>query len=276
MLLTALTDFNSKVNAVDGVEMLPKPRKALTIHEIAALAWSSLYGISQVVKEHVTKPTAMAQGRVAHLIEWKGWCKPVESFSTLETHLTSYRHLSEGEQEARFAAGVAEQFAIAEAKLQAWSSVDDDDPNEDLHEEGFSPEDELPQNIQFPQSSCTSVMLSADDQVDSVLSTGPAPSESPLSTHCSRFHSFEVQLQGHTPETPPSPTLPAYFASEILAALQGACDPSSPADEDSSSSSSPFESLIETEYLPEHDGSRKISDMSLFEVIPLEEKVEEG
>nr|XP_023653892.1 protein FAM131A-like isoform X1 [Paramormyrops kingsleyae] len=244
-----------EVNAVDGVEMLPKPRKALTIHEIAALAWSSLYGISQVVKEHVTKPTAMAQGRVAHLIEWKGWCKPVESFSTLETHLTSYRHLSEGEQEARFAAGVAEQFAIAEAKLQAWSSVDDDDPNEDLHEEGFSPEDELPQNIQVE---------------------GPAPSESPLSTHCSRFHSFEVQLQGHTPETPPSPTLPAYFASEILAALQGACDPSSPADEDSSSSSSPFESLIETEYLPEHDGSRKISDMSLFEVIPLEEKVEEG
>ncbi|XP_048844583.1 protein FAM131A isoform X2 [Brienomyrus brachyistius] len=245
------------VNAVDGVEMLPKPRKALTIHEIAALAWSSLYGISQVVKEHVTKPTAMAQGRVAHLIEWKGWCKPVEPFSTLESHLTSYRHLSEGEQEARFAAGVAEQFAIAEAKLRAWSSVDDDDdePNEDLHEEGFSPESELPQNIQVE---------------------GPAPSESPLNTRCSRFHSFEVQLQGHTPEAPASPTLPAYFASEILAALQGACAPSSPADEDSSSSSSPLASLIETEYLPEHDGSREISAMSLFEVIPLEEKVEEG
>lgn len=25
------------------------------------------------IKEHITKPTAMAQGRVAHLIEWKGW-----------------------------------------------------------------------------------------------------------------------------------------------------------------------------------------------------------
>lgn len=118
-------------------------------------------------------------------------------------------------------------------------------------------------------------MLSADNHVDSMLCTGPAPSESQLSPHCSRFHSFEVQLRGHNPETPPTPTLPAYFASEILAALQGAWAPSSPA-EDSSSSSSPLESLIETEYLPEHDGSRKISDMGLFEVMPLEEKVEEG
>lgn len=62
-------------------------------------------GISQVVKEHVTKPTAMAQGRVAHLIEWKGWCKPVESPTALESAFSSYCHLSEGEQEARFAAG---------------------------------------------------------------------------------------------------------------------------------------------------------------------------
>ncbi|KAL0175239.1 hypothetical protein M9458_031207, partial [Cirrhinus mrigala] len=60
--------------------------------------------ISQVVKDHVTKPTAMAQGRVAHLIEWKGWCKPTDTPSALESHLTSYSHLSEGEQEARFAA----------------------------------------------------------------------------------------------------------------------------------------------------------------------------
>uniref|UniRef100_A0A8B9BAT6 Family with sequence similarity 131 member A n=1 Tax=Anser brachyrhynchus TaxID=132585 RepID=A0A8B9BAT6_9AVES len=62
-------------------------------------------GISQVVKEHVTKPTAMAQGRVAHLIEWKGWCKPVEPPAALESAFSSYCHLSEGEQEARFAAG---------------------------------------------------------------------------------------------------------------------------------------------------------------------------
>lgn len=58
-----------------------------------------------MVKEHVTKPTAMAQGRVAHLIEWKGWCKPVEPPAALESAFSSYCHLSEGEQEARFAAG---------------------------------------------------------------------------------------------------------------------------------------------------------------------------
>lgn len=68
-------------------------------------AGARLAGISQVVKEHVTKPTAMAQGRVAHLIEWKGWCKPVEPPTALESAFSSYCHLSEGEQEARFAAG---------------------------------------------------------------------------------------------------------------------------------------------------------------------------
>lgn len=62
-------------------------------------------GISQVVKDHVTKPTAMAQGRVAHLIEWKGWSKPSDSPAALESAFSSYSDLSEGEQEARFAAG---------------------------------------------------------------------------------------------------------------------------------------------------------------------------
>lgn len=62
-------------------------------------------GISQVVKDHVTKPTAMAQGRVAHLIEWKGWNKPSDSPAALESAFSSYSDLSEGEQEARFAAG---------------------------------------------------------------------------------------------------------------------------------------------------------------------------
>ncbi|NXG84694.1 F131A protein, partial [Stercorarius parasiticus] len=102
-------------------------------------------GISQVVKEHVTKPTAMAQGRVAHLIEWKGWCKPVEPPTALESAFSSYCHLSEGEQEARFAAGVAEQFAIAEAKLRAWSSVDGDDSNDESYDEDFMPSTESSQ-----------------------------------------------------------------------------------------------------------------------------------
>ncbi|XP_073709374.1 protein FAM131A isoform X1 [Misgurnus anguillicaudatus] len=134
MLLTALPQLNLKVD--DPIDMLPKSRKALSIQEIAALARSSFNGISQVVKDHVTKPTAMAQGRVAHLIEWKGWSKPLDPPSaTLQSHFNSYSHLSEGEQEARFAAGVAEQFAIAEAKLRAWTSVDEEDMDDESYEE---------------------------------------------------------------------------------------------------------------------------------------------
>uniref|UniRef100_A0A671TY25 Family with sequence similarity 131 member Aa n=1 Tax=Sparus aurata TaxID=8175 RepID=A0A671TY25_SPAAU len=114
-------------------------RKSVGIHEFAALARSSLNGISQAVRDHVTKPTSLAQGRVAHLIEWKGWPKPANP-PPVHTHLSSYCHLTEGEKEARFAAGVAEQFAIAEAKLRAWASVDDDDVedfnNEESHANG--------------------------------------------------------------------------------------------------------------------------------------------
>nr|XP_020442227.1 protein FAM131A isoform X2 [Monopterus albus] len=142
MVLTALTQFSCKVNVDDTIEMLPKSRRALTIQEIAALARSSLHGISQVVKDHVTKPTAMAQGRVAHLIEWKGWCKPIDTPAALESDFNSYSDLTEGEQEARFAAGVAEQFAIAEAKLRAWSSVDGDESNDDSYDEDFCPASE--------------------------------------------------------------------------------------------------------------------------------------
>lgn len=126
------------MNVGDTVAMLPKSRRALTIQEIAALARSSLHGISQVVKDHVTKPTAMAQGRVAHLIEWKGWSKPSDSPAALESAFSSYSDLSEGEQEARFAAGVAEQFAIAEAKLRAWSSVDGEDSTDESYDEDFA------------------------------------------------------------------------------------------------------------------------------------------
>uniref|UniRef100_A0A8C2EE42 Family with sequence similarity 131 member A n=1 Tax=Cyprinus carpio TaxID=7962 RepID=A0A8C2EE42_CYPCA len=136
MLRTSLQFLCLLMFVDDPIDMLPKSRKALSIHEIAALARSSFNGISQVVKDHVTKPTAMAQGRVAHLIEWKGWSKPLDPPSaTLQSHFNSYSHLSEGEQEARFAAGVAEQFAIAEAKLRAWTSVDEEEMDEESYEE---------------------------------------------------------------------------------------------------------------------------------------------
>ena len=106
-------------------------RKAVGIHEFAALARSSLNGnspdlqvpwyssdlllyphvllllpgISQAMRDHVTKPTSLAQGRVAHLIEWKGWPRPSDPPPSTLSHFSSYCHLSEGEKEARFAAG---------------------------------------------------------------------------------------------------------------------------------------------------------------------------
>ncbi len=86
-----------------------------------------LVGISQVVKDHVTKPTAMAQGWVAHLIEWKGWCKPIDSPAALESDFNSYSDLTEGEQEARFAAGIHlrhlsawDVFCIDFYRLSSW------------------------------------------------------------------------------------------------------------------------------------------------------------
>jgi len=33
-------------------------------------------GVTRSMKDKVTKPTAMAQGRVAHMIEWQSWGKP--------------------------------------------------------------------------------------------------------------------------------------------------------------------------------------------------------
>ncbi|KAI6063073.1 Protein FAM131A [Aix galericulata] len=109
--------------------MLPKSRRALTIQEIAALARSSLHG--------------------------NRWGPP----TALESAFSSYCHLSEGEQEARFAAGVAEQFAIAEAKLRAWSSVDGDDSNDESYDEDFMPSTESSQPTELSGSVPASALL---------------------------------------------------------------------------------------------------------------------
>ncbi|KAG7269546.1 hypothetical protein CRUP_025270 [Coryphaenoides rupestris] len=58
------------------------------------------------IKDHITKPTAMAQGRVAHLIEWKGWGGRGRGWT-----------------------GVAEQFALAEAAMNICSLDDRDGPS---------------------------------------------------------------------------------------------------------------------------------------------------
>lgn len=67
-------------------------------------------GISRSMKDHVTKPTAMGQGRVAHMIEWQGWGKaptiqPQHSHEAVRRDTDAYSDLSDGEKEARFLAG---------------------------------------------------------------------------------------------------------------------------------------------------------------------------
>lgn len=76
-------------------------------------------GVSRTMKERVTKPTAMAQGRVAHMIEWQNWSMttvgaggvPLPRITTQEREKErrlendAYSDLSETEKEARFTAG---------------------------------------------------------------------------------------------------------------------------------------------------------------------------
>uniref|UniRef100_A0A8C2ZMQ3 Family with sequence similarity 131 member Aa n=1 Tax=Cyclopterus lumpus TaxID=8103 RepID=A0A8C2ZMQ3_CYCLU len=99
-------------------------RKSVGIHEFAALARSSLNG-NLLFYLFVLLNVSLRRGKVG----------PNPPPPPPTAHFSSYCHLTEGEKEARFAAGVAEQFAIAEAKLRAWASIDDDD------EEDFNDED---------------------------------------------------------------------------------------------------------------------------------------
>ncbi|XP_020853769.1 protein FAM131B isoform X2 [Phascolarctos cinereus] len=116
----------------DTTSILPKLKRNSNAYGIGALAKSSFSGISRSMKDHVTKPTAMGQGRVAHMIEWQGWGKapaaqPQHSHESVRRDTDAYSDLSDGEKEARFLAGVMEQFAISEATLMAWSSMDGED-----------------------------------------------------------------------------------------------------------------------------------------------------
>ncbi|XP_033484413.2 protein FAM131C [Epinephelus lanceolatus] len=114
-------------------------------YDIGELATSSLMGLVATIKEHITQPTAMAQGRVAHLIEWKGWGGGGEARgggggwsgargkggggwggigAELQEDEQFYSQMTDEIKEARFAAGVAEQFALAEASMNVWSMND--------------------------------------------------------------------------------------------------------------------------------------------------------
>ncbi|CAK6978416.1 uncharacterized protein LOC122969909 isoform X1, partial [Scomber scombrus] len=124
----------------DTTSILPRlKRPPNNSYGIGALAKSSLSGVSGVsrsMKDKVTKPTAMAQGRVAHMIEWQSWGKPTAGPMGATGHSNlqrekerrlendAYSDLSDGEKEARFAAGIMQQFAISEATLFGWNSMD--------------------------------------------------------------------------------------------------------------------------------------------------------
>ncbi|XP_054873861.1 uncharacterized protein LOC111568099 isoform X1 [Amphiprion ocellaris] len=124
----------------DTTSILPRlKRKPANTYGIGALAKSSLTGVSGVtrsMKDKVTKPTAMAQGRVAHMIEWQSWGKPsagpmggaghtnLQREKERRMENDAYSDLSDGEKEARFAAGIMQQFAISEATLFGWNSMD--------------------------------------------------------------------------------------------------------------------------------------------------------
>ncbi|XP_074543727.1 uncharacterized protein LOC141803524 isoform X5 [Halichoeres trimaculatus] len=121
----------------DTTSILPRlKRKPANTYGIGALAKSSLSGVSRSMKDKVTKPTAMAQGRVAHMIEWQSWGKPsagpmggaghtnLQREKERRMENDAYSDLSDGEKEARFAAGIMQQFAISEATLFGWNSMD--------------------------------------------------------------------------------------------------------------------------------------------------------
>ncbi|XP_037354478.1 protein FAM131C isoform X3 [Talpa occidentalis] len=142
---------------------LSDSRSCSSNYNVAALATSSLVGVVQSIKDHITKPTAMARGRVAHLIEWKGWSAQRSGWELSPVDDEHYCCLPDELREARFAAGVAEQFAITEATLSAWSSLDD----EDLYPEN-SPQDMIQlQDLEsiYLQDS----LLSRPSQDDSLL-----------------------------------------------------------------------------------------------------------
>ncbi|KAM9419743.1 uncharacterized protein ACWYII_022706 isoform 4-T4 [Salvelinus alpinus] len=127
----------------DTSSILPRLKRNSNAYGIGALAKSSLTGVSGVsrsMKDKVTKPTAMASGKVAHMIEWQSWNTPSagtegavvtkiptsqrEKERRMESEM--YSELSEGEKEARFTAGLMAQFALSEATLLGWRSMEED------------------------------------------------------------------------------------------------------------------------------------------------------
>lgn len=194
---------------------LSDSRSCSSHYNVAALATSSLVGVVQSIKDHITKPTAMARGRVAHLIEWKGWSAQRSDWALSPAEDEHYCCLPDELREARFAAGVAEQFAITEATLSAWSSLDD----EEMHPES-SPQD-MGQMQDLESIYLDNGLLSSPSQEDSLLAFSspglspdgwPSPKEPPI---------MAAAPQPPSPEQQHRPRLPGGPGPEGGACLQG-------------------------------------------------------
>ncbi|XP_005081139.1 protein FAM131C [Mesocricetus auratus] len=164
---------------------IPDSRACPSNYSVAALATSSLVGVVQSIKDHITKPTAMARGRVAHLIEWKGWSAQQSGWELSPAEDDHYCCLPDELREARFAAGVAEQFAITEATLSAWSSLDDEEMQPEDSTQGAFQLQDL-ESIYLQDS-----LLSGPSQDDSLLACSPG---------------LTLDDGWPSPEEPPSPT----------------------------------------------------------------------
>ncbi|XP_073452041.1 protein FAM131B isoform X1 [Aquarana catesbeiana] len=133
------TDFSwdgINLSMEDTTSILPRLKRNSNAYGIGALAKSSVKGVSRTMKDHVTKPTALGSGRVAHMLEWQSWGQPPPpSNESVRFDSDAYSDLSDGEKEARFLAGVMQQFAISEATLMAWSSMDGEEESVNSNQE---------------------------------------------------------------------------------------------------------------------------------------------
>lgn len=70
-LLNHLSVTHSSFNSLTRI--LPTPLFSSLLSSCLYTLGLPAAGVSRSMKERVTKPTAMAQGRVAHMIEWQNW-----------------------------------------------------------------------------------------------------------------------------------------------------------------------------------------------------------
>uniref|UniRef100_A0A8C4PVZ4 Uncharacterized protein n=2 Tax=Eptatretus burgeri TaxID=7764 RepID=A0A8C4PVZ4_EPTBU len=138
MLCTSRTVFHTSVHVccvACVVLQATFPARRRSMSHIGALARGSVVGISgsfsAAVAAHVTRPTGLGHGRLAHALAWRGvapapigagrprWAPPIDAPPPASP---SPDWMDDVSAEARFAEAVRRQFAFSEARLLAWSS----------------------------------------------------------------------------------------------------------------------------------------------------------